>query len=290
VAELTREGLSNRQIAAVVGVDEGTVRTDKRAENSAPAPEKGTVDGGAEEVVAENSAPPDIEAESKTKARKQRDQKAAAKREDKQRREAAVRDIPTPDSRHGQLSKALADVADVDLIFTDPPYPREFLPAWTELAAWAARALKPGALLLAYSGQYHLLEVMERVSAHLEYQWLGWIATTGPQVAVHQRPIMSGGKPLLIFSNGRLAEPFSKRRFFDSIDSERRTRERHTWEQAEGPAAYYIETLTERGELVVDPFLGSGTFAYVAAKLERRFVGCDADEAAVTITHERLAA
>ena len=37
----------------------------------------------------------------------------------------------------------------------------------------------------------------------------------------------------------------------------------------------YIKATTEPGDLVVDPWLGSGTTGYVAAKLGRRFVGFD---------------
>lgn len=289
VAKLTREGLSTRQIGAVLGVDQSTVVKDKADENPSPDAGKSSKGAGSESKADENPSP-DLASEAKTKTRKQRDRKAAAKRKDREQREASVEEVPPPDLRQGKLKQALADVTDVDLIFTDPPYPREHLSAWTDLADWAVGALKSGALLVAYSGQYHLPEVIERLSRRLDYQWLGWLATTGPQVAVHQRPIMSGGKPLLIFSNGPLTEPFRSRRFFDSIDSEGRTRKRHTWEQAEGPAAYYIETLTERGELVADPFLGSGTFASVAWRLGRRVVGCDADPVAFDMSRERLAA
>lgn len=304
VAELAAEEMSTREIAAVVGVSQTTVVTDLAEQNCSPEPDEPPEMAEPDATTEQNCSPAltlapdpeelaadDVEPEpAERKQRRQRDQKAEAKREDRDRREAAVTDVPEPDIREGALSEALADVTGVDLVFTDPPYPREFLPAWTELAEWAARALKPGALLVAYSGQYHLPEVIERLSAHLDYQWLGWISTTGPQVAVHQRPIMSGGKPLLVFSNGTLASPFSERRFFDAAQSGERTRVRHTWEQDEGPAAYYIDALTERGEYVADPFLGSGTFAFVARKLERRFVGCDIDANAVSVTRQRLAA
>ncbi len=272
VKELTDEGFSTRKIAEVVGVSHVTVADDVK------------------KLTEPVAVAVDLETEAKAKTRKQRDLKAAAKRDDRAKREAAAENVAAPDIRHGSLSEALSDVREVDLVFTDPPYPREFLPAWTELAAWARHALKPGALLLAYSGQYHLPDVIARLGEYLNYQWLGWISTTGPQVAVHQRPIMSGGKPLLIFSNGALAEPYRSRRFFDSISSEGRTRELHEWEQAEGPAAYYIETLTERGELVVDPFLGSGTFASVATALGRRVIGCDKDADAIQTVRDRLAA
>jgi site-specific DNA-methyltransferase (adenine-specific) len=298
VVKLSNEGLSNPKIAEVLGVTKETVRRDKNPGTNVPPKQASSTTAAANEQASgtnvptesdDTPAPPDIEAEAKTKTRKQRDLKAEAKREDKATREAKVTNVPPPDLREGKLKQALSDVKDVDLVFTDPPYPREYLSAWTELADWAAGALKPGALLVAYSGQYHLPEVIARLSSRLDYQWLGWLSTTGPQVAVHQRPIMSGGKPLLVFSNGELKEPFRSRRFFDSVDSEKRTRELHTWEQAEGPAAYYIEALTERGELVVDPFLGSGTFAYVASTLGRRVIGCDVDPVALATAKQRFA-
>ena len=224
VAELSKEGLSTRKIGEVLGVSKDTVHDDQRATVGNPTPKAKKVAKKADPPV-ENPTPPDLTATAKTQTRKQRENKAAAKRQDKARREAAVVEVPAAEIREGKLKQALADVADVDLVFTDPPYPREFLSAWSDLADWAVGALKPGALLVAYSGQYHLPDVMERLSRRLDYQWLGWLATRGQHVAVHQRPIMSGGKPLLIFSNGPLTEPFRSRRFFDSIGSEGRTRE-----------------------------------------------------------------
>jgi 16S rRNA G966 N2-methylase RsmD len=292
--EIDGKTLSNRQIAAVLGIEESTVRLDRGtkkqrpADKSAEAVPSTSTEAEVDDLCADKSAlTPDS---SERAERITRDNRAEQKRADRADQEAAVIDVPAPEIRPGRLGTALADVQAVDLVFTDPPYPREHLPVWTDLGVWAAGALKPGALLVAYSGQYHLPEVMQRLGAHLTYQWLGWIATTGPQVAVHQRPIMSGGKPLLIFSNGSLQEPFRSRRIFDVATSTSRTRELHTWEQNEAPAAYYIDALTRRGELVVDPFVGSGTFALVAKRLGRRFVGCDIDPQAVSTAQERLAA
>jgi phage N-6-adenine-methyltransferase len=50
---------SNRQIARVLGVDEGTVRHDLRAENSAARSREAAPNGGSETASAENSAPDD---------------------------------------------------------------------------------------------------------------------------------------------------------------------------------------------------------------------------------------
>jgi DNA methylase len=235
-------------------------------------------------------ATPQTEEQQSTAARRDRDKDAEAKRMDRDRREEAVEIVPAPIIREGKLNQALADVSDLDLVLTDPPYPREFLPAWSELALWAAAALKPGAWLVAYSGQYHLPEVIQRLSAHLEYQWLGWIHTPGPNVAVQQKPIQSGGKPLLLFSNGKLRKPFNARPFMDIARADGRTRILHEWEQDQAPIAYYMDALTERGEYVADPFLGSGTTALVAKILERRFIGCDVNPEAVQTTRTRIGA
>lgn len=45
---------------------------------------------------------------------------------------------------------------------------------------------------------------------------------------------------------------------------------------------------TRAGDTVLDPFVGSGTTAVVAAKTGRRFVGCDTDATYVSIARDRL--
>lgn len=76
-------------------------------------------------------------------------------REVQQRVEAAPPTAPLPanvDLRLGDFREILSNVPDasVDLILTDPPYPKEYLHLWSALSELAARVLKPGALLIAY--------------------------------------------------------------------------------------------------------------------------------------------
>src|SRR5215217_3820103 len=87
----------------------------------------------------------------------------------------------------------------VDMVFTDPPYPGEYLPLWKDLSHFAAKALKPGGVLIAYSGQYHLLEVMNNLAAELEYLWLGSLVFHGPKNAVQQTEVQNAFKPLLFY-------------------------------------------------------------------------------------------
>lgn len=51
-----------------------------------------------------------------------------------------------------------------------------------------------------------------------------------------------------------------------------------------------IEALSDPGEIVLDPYMGSGTTLAVAARLGRQFVGADASEVAYGIARKRLEA
>ncbi|MEI6042893.1 MAG: DNA methyltransferase [Chloroflexota bacterium] len=48
--------------------------------------------------------------------------------------------------------------------------------------------------------------------------------------------------------------------------------------------AFIIERMSSRGEVVVDPFVGSGTAAREALLLGRRFIGCDINPVAIELT------
>jgi ParB-like chromosome segregation protein Spo0J len=190
--------------------------------------------------------------------------------------------------RLGPLDDALADVPSesVDLILTDPPYPQEFLDVWEDLGLFAARTLKPGRLLVAYCGHRWLDECWDRLSyAGLRYAWLGglWFEGSGP--SVHDRRVFSGWRPVLMFSSGEW-EP--RRWTKDAWVGGGREKDLHPWQQSLDTFLELVEGHSEEGELVVDPFLGSGTTAVAAARMNRRFIGCDVDPGAVATTRRRL--
>ncbi len=62
----------------------------------------------------------------------------------------------------------------------------------------------------------------------------------------------------------------------------------HPWQQGVAEAEHFVGRMTEPGELIVDPFLGSGTTAVAASRLGRRFVGCDVDRRAVRVARRRI--
>jgi len=52
---------------------------------------------------------------------------------------------------------------------------------------------------------------------------------------------------------------------------------------------YLIRTYTQAGDLVLDPFIGSGTTAIASRNLGRQFIGCDLSPEYVAIANKRLA-
>jgi 16S rRNA G966 N2-methylase RsmD len=226
--------------------------------------------------------------EVKTADRKMRDQQALERAESMEKvrtlRPAAGVEIHHCDFRHLVLPEE-----SVDLIFTDPPYPGEYLPLWKDLSSFASRTLKPGGVLVAYSGQYHLLEVMNHLATDLEYLWLGAVVLPGANNAVQGRKVLNASKPLLFYRR-RGDRETGLNWTCDTCRSQRKDKEYHHWGQSLAPARYYIEALTGPDSLVVDPFLGGGTTAAAAQELGRSFIGCDVEWSSIVATKDRLAA
>lgn len=190
--------------------------------------------------------------------------------------------------RRGDFRVALADIppSSVDAIITDPPYLQEHMPLWNDLGAFASRVLKPDGVLIAYIGQAHLIEGLTALASHLRYWWTlalrhqhaGYVVNGG-------RRVINRWKPLLLFTRKDGCAPAE---FADLVEGTGREKGLHVWQQAAGELGYLLETFTRAGDLVIDPFVGSGTTAVACLQLNRRFIGCDIDAGAVAIARRRV--
>lgn len=183
---------------------------------------------------------------------------------------------------HGRFQDTLAALPDasVDLILTDPPYVKAFLPEWSDLSALAARVLKPDGWLVTYSGQTYLPEVMRRLGEHLTYWWLGAIFHGGASAIVLAdqpvRKVVNRCKPLLFY----VREGFRQNMVLDdALIGTGPDKDSHAWQQGLSEAEFYISRLCPEDGVVVDPCLGGGTTALAAKHLNRQFVGCEVDAA-----------
>lgn len=189
----------------------------------------------------------------------------------------AVQLPETDELRHGDFRKVLADLPNdcADLIFTDPPYDRDTIPLYGDLAELAARVLRPGGSMLAYCGQYALPEIMALTLPHLRWWWLcGCYHEGGNHKSLPGIKTYVLWKPIVWFVKGTNG---SSEFVHDMIPRPMPDKTRHDWAQSTVDAEHYISKLSRPGGLVIDPFAGGGTTLAVAKQLGRRVIGAEAD-------------
>lgn len=221
-------------------------------------------------------------------------------RERQERRRAAAEEAERvePDDRirifHGDfrevLNEEIVPTDSVSLVLTDPMYGREHLPLWADLAQFASRVLKPGSLLVAYSGQTYLPEVLKSLEEHLTYVWIAGVRYSYPNNIFPLR-IKNSLKLLLLFSKGAYDPGPSQFWLHDLIDGDGYPETKRDSELQQGckEAEYLIETLTHPGDLVVDPFTGTGTVAIAAKRKGRRFIGAEISKERYDLAVSRVA-
>ena len=163
----------------------------------------------------------------------------------------------------------------VECVLSDPPYPREYLPAWSDLGAFAAEALVPGGLLIAVSGQLYLPDVMQRLAASgLAYQWTGAIVLAGSTAVVYPARLRQNWKPVLVYRRGQGPKDAPASRWMGTdLIRPPGTGARdvhHKWGQSASAMDRLAELWLEPGWRVVDPFAGGGETALAAWRR-----GCD---------------
>lgn len=192
----------------------------------------------------------------------------------------------------GDLESIALEPDSVDAIITDPPYPREHLPVYAQLARVAMRVLRPGGSLLVMTGQSYLPEVFRLLEADgLEYRWtLAYLTPGGQSTRIWKHQVNTFWKPVLWFS--KLEVPQLSGWSSDVVQSAMNDNDKrfHGWGQSESGIAGLIERFTVPGHIVLDPFMGGGTTGVVALRMGRAFIGIDSDGQAVETARARFAA
>jgi len=178
---------------------------------------------------------------------------------------------------HGDFRERLASLPDesVDLIITDPPYPKEDLPMWSDLGALAKRLLGPRGILFAYSGQLWLPEVLNRLlDTGLHYGWTFCLDLPGSYSRVPGRNMLQAWKPILAFTPG----PWPSSEWGDDkLLSPKPNKSEYEWAQNPEPMRHLIRRYAAPDALILDPFLGVGSFGFAAQQEGRRFIGVELD-------------
>ena len=181
-----------------------------------------------------------------------------------------------------QLHSHLEDDS-VDLFFTDPPYNE--VDCYSRLAELAAKKLKDGRLCLAYPGQFHMPEIMQRMGEHLTYHWMFAALNRMGAKTIYAKQVHQAWHPILVFSKGKPKHNFVR----DCLTGQGNEKDKHHWQKNELESVYLIEKLTEPGDLVVDPYCGSGTTLTAAKNLGRNYLGCEIDSNVARGARRRVA-
>ena len=189
--------------------------------------------------------------------------------------------IVTGDCR--ELAAALPDES-VDLVFTDPPYHDEFVGLYGDLAAIAARVLKPGGFCFAYAGIAYLTDIFRQMGDSLDYFWTICGYQPESNQVFNAKNVGCHWRPVLLFSKGAKRAPS----FFGDTWRTNREKQFHEWGQGESLPTHYIVLFTKPGAIVLDPFIGGGTTGVVCRKLGRHFIGFEMDELRANVARQRL--
>lgn len=175
----------------------------------------------------------------------------------------------------------------IDLIVTDPPYPKQYLNLYKDLAIYAERVLKPGGSLYAMAGQSYLPEIMNLMNVDgLKYNWtLCYLTPGGQSPQLWQRKVNTFWKPILWYTKGT-----NNKWLGDVVKSDVNDNDKdfHFWGQSISGMNDLIKRVSEPGDLILDPFLGGGTTGAACLYNLRNFIGIELDKDCYETSKKRL--
>jgi 16S rRNA G966 N2-methylase RsmD len=188
---------------------------------------------------------------------------------------------------HGDCREILPTLPKVDLVLTDPPYPKEFIAIYSSVFSLCDQAMTDEGLCVAMCGQLYLPTVIASFPPQWHYVWCGCFLVQKDRVPIWPRGISAGWKPLLIY--GKQPHRFKPWKYdiFSAADGNRASKQHHEWGQDVGVFSNILTRLDLTG-VILDPFMGSGTTLVAAKRLGRRAIGIEIEERYCAIAAERL--
>lgn len=192
-----------------------------------------------------------------------------------------------------------------DLLLTDPPYSTEFKPQkgfmkfvnnWLPMAL--AKVKTTGRAYICVGAYPHEINSYLNCfyEAHCKHMTLEQILVWTYENTIGPHPkqkYMLNWQAVLYFKGvnakplncPELVELFSVQRI--NAPDARQVPKYGTWEKPVNLAEQFIRHSTEEGDLIYDPFAGTGSFLVAAAGLGRKAIGCDSDKKMVKIARRR---
>jgi site-specific DNA-methyltransferase (adenine-specific) len=227
----------------------------------------------------------------------------------------------------GDAIAAMASLPDasVDLVIADPPYNlgKDFgnnldEKAWADYLAFtrawlaeAVRLLTPTGSLYAFMGVRFVGQLQRLLEAEFHLNFNGWITWHYTQGMGRKRGFSPRHEDILYFTRGpdftfnlddvRVPQKYYRRRNnmtganpgdvwqFSHVHYCSAERMPHPTQKPEALIERIVRASSNAGDLVLDPFVGSGTTVRVAAVLGRRSIGIDVNADYIAMAGARLA-
>jgi len=171
----------------------------------------------------------------------------------------------------------------IDAIITDPPYGKEYLSVYESLGEASDYLLKDTGFLLVLTGQAHLPRIFNLINHSIQYYWTFALLLQGNH-SLQKQSIFNEWKPILVYKKAKAdVGPIG-----DLIHSNGEEKQLDNWQQALGGFEYLISRFSLPGQIILDPFMGTGTTGLAAVKLNRQFIGIDINPLMVEISRKRL--
>lgn len=195
---------------------------------------------------------------------------------------------------------AALEPASIDLLLTDPPYMTDVEDIGAFAASWVPLALsrvKDSGRAYICTGAYPLelqayLAVLLAESRLNLANLLVWTYrnTLGPSPKLDYKLNWQA----IFYLRGKDAPPLDCPVMLEQFSVQdinapdgRQGDRYHAWQKPDELADRLVRHSSQAGQLVVDPFAGTGTFLLAAARIGRRAIGCDISEESLRIAEER---
>ena len=201
-------------------------------------------------------------------------------------RRAWITDLPLGAVHLGDMEILGGQIPDesVDAIFTDPEYIAEsWENAYARLGEMASRVLKPYGFLFTYAPQAHLDEIMDLLrysvtnkssKRALQYFWIIQSLNKGPHQKAYKWNAICKHKPILVFQKAAgFDDLHGSRRCFSDVVNGYRQKAYHQWQQSVHDVLGIISRFMAPGEILLDPYAGTGTSLIAANLLGMEWIG-----------------
>jgi site-specific DNA-methyltransferase (adenine-specific) len=187
----------------------------------------------------------------------------------------------------GDVREVLPQLTEpVNMVLTDPPYPKEYDWCWDLLGKHSERLLMDTGSFVSLCSHYQVPKVTTDVGKYLRYWWLGGMLHTNRQRLMGIWVDLTWKPAVWFVKRTRRVDTlhFLPRDMFKGEVP----RKDHPWQQPVNWFVHWAEALTKEGELILDPFAGTGTTLIAAKMKKRKAIGIEQDPKMIDLFLERV--